>query len=91
MSVLGTWRIVDRDPWDQDAVDLVAPGFIEFEPDSLGSFGFIAVEGASTGQSRCATVTPASSSPGGAMTRVIPPAVMVPHRVPDRPSWSQTP
>lgn len=31
--------------WDQDAVDLVAPGFFEFEADSLGSLGFIAVQG----------------------------------------------
>ncbi|MCW2601670.1 MAG: hypothetical protein JWM02_3499 [Frankiales bacterium] len=26
--------------WDQDAVDLLAPGFFEFEPDSLGRLGF---------------------------------------------------
>lgn len=45
MSVVGRWRIVDMDLWDQDAVDLVAPGFIEFEPDSMGSLGFIAVQG----------------------------------------------
>lgn len=45
MSVVGRWRIVDMELWDQDAVDLVAPGFIEFEPESMGSFGFIAVQG----------------------------------------------
>lgn len=44
MSVVGRWRIVDMELWDQDAVDLVAPGFIEFEPESTGSFGFIAVQ-----------------------------------------------
>jgi hypothetical protein len=45
MSVVGRWRIVDMDLWDQDAVDLVAPAFIEFEPKSMGGFGFIAVQG----------------------------------------------
>jgi hypothetical protein len=45
MSVVGRWRIADMELWDQDAVDLVAPGFIEFQPDATGSFGFIAVQG----------------------------------------------
>lgn len=45
MSVVGRRRIVDMELWVRDAVDLVAPGFIEFEPDSTGSFGFIAVQG----------------------------------------------
>jgi hypothetical protein len=31
--------------WDQDAIDLVQPGFIEFGDDGLGHFGFIAVNG----------------------------------------------
>lgn len=44
MSVVGRWRIVDMELWDQDAVDLIAPGFIEFQPDATGSFGFIAVQ-----------------------------------------------
>lgn len=30
--------------WAHDDVDLVAPGFIEFEPDHMGSLGFIAVQ-----------------------------------------------
>ena len=45
MSVVGRWRIVDMELWDQDAVDLVAPGFIKFETERMGSFGFIAVQG----------------------------------------------
>lgn len=45
MSVVGRWRIVDMELWDQDAVDLVAQGFIEFETEFMGSFGFIAVQG----------------------------------------------
>jgi hypothetical protein len=33
------------DNWDQEAIDLVQPGFIEFGEDGLGSLGFIAVTG----------------------------------------------
>jgi hypothetical protein len=31
------------DNWDQEAIDLVQPGFIEFGEDGLGSLGFIVV------------------------------------------------
>jgi hypothetical protein len=31
--------------WDREALDLVAPAFIEFQPDRTGSFGFVAVAG----------------------------------------------
>jgi hypothetical protein len=44
-SVVGRWRIVETEHWDRDALDLVAPAFIEFDEDGLGSLGFIAVEG----------------------------------------------
>lgn len=44
MSVAGRWRVVHVDLWDQDAVDLVAPGFIEFEPNCMGSLGFVAIQ-----------------------------------------------
>jgi hypothetical protein len=33
------------DTWAQDAVDLVGPGFLEFDRDGNGRFGFIAVTG----------------------------------------------
>lgn len=33
------------DMWDQEAIDLVAPGFIEFGTNRIGEFGFIAVRG----------------------------------------------
>ena len=33
------------DLWDQEDVDLVAPGFIEFGADHRGRLGFIAVQG----------------------------------------------
>jgi hypothetical protein len=44
-SVIGRWRITEMDNWDQEAVDLVQPGFIGFDDDGLGELGFIAVTG----------------------------------------------
>src|SRR5437879_3493359 len=44
MELTGRWRILEMDLWDRDALDLVAPAFIEFQ-DGSGSFGFIAVRG----------------------------------------------
>jgi hypothetical protein len=44
-SITGRWRITEMDNWDQEAVDLVKPGFIEFGEDGLGSLGFIVVTG----------------------------------------------
>ena len=41
-SIIGRWRITEMDNWDQEAVDLVQPGFIEFDDDGLGSLGFSA-------------------------------------------------
>jgi hypothetical protein len=40
----GRWRIVEMDLWEKDDIDLVAPGFIEFDSDHSGSLGFIAVQ-----------------------------------------------
>lgn len=31
--------------WDLDAIDLVEPGYLEFDGDGTGQFGFIAVRG----------------------------------------------
>ena len=31
--------------WDQEALDLVAPAFVEFDGDGMGHFKFIAVQG----------------------------------------------
>jgi hypothetical protein len=45
MGLTGRWRIVAMELWDTDAIDLVAPGFIEFDSDRTGRFGFIAVQG----------------------------------------------
>jgi hypothetical protein len=44
-ALLGRWRIVGMDLWEQEDVDLVAPGFIEFGRGHEGSLGFIAVQG----------------------------------------------
>ncbi|THJ74550.1 hypothetical protein [Candidatus Frankia alpina] len=44
-SLTGRWRIVEMDLSDQEAIDLVEPGFIEFAGDGTGEFGFIAVRG----------------------------------------------
>jgi hypothetical protein len=44
-KLVGRWRIQEMDVWDRDALDLVAPAFIEFRADQIGNFGFIAVEG----------------------------------------------
>lgn len=43
-GITGRWRITEMDSWDQHAVDLVQPGFIEFGSDGMGSMGFIAVQ-----------------------------------------------
>jgi hypothetical protein len=45
MTVAGRWRIIGMDVWDRDALDLVAPAFIEFGRDGMGDFWFIAVRG----------------------------------------------
>ena len=45
LSIAGRWRIAEMQTWDQDAIDLVQPGFIEFSDDGLGQLGFIAVSG----------------------------------------------
>jgi len=46
MRIAGRWRITEAELWDRDALNLVAPAFIEFaEDESSGSFGFIAVQG----------------------------------------------
>ena len=41
----GSWRIVEMDLWDRDAIDLVGPAVIELNADGTGRFHFIAVEG----------------------------------------------
>ncbi|HET6203906.1 MAG TPA: hypothetical protein VFI25_14030 [Planctomycetota bacterium] len=40
----GTWRIVETDVWDGDALDLVALAHIAFRPNGSGELGMIAIE-----------------------------------------------
>ena len=68
-SITGRWRITEMDNWDQEAIDLVQPGFIEFGEDGLGSLGFIVVTGNSTAATRILTAGRGSSSHGKAPTR----------------------
>lgn len=42
---LGTWRIVETEMWDRDALDLVVPAHIDFVDNGLGHFRMSAVEG----------------------------------------------
>lgn len=44
-KVVGRWRIKWMEMWDQDFVDLVEPGYFQFDKDGLGFFVFGAVEG----------------------------------------------
>ena len=37
-NIIGRWRITEMDNWDQEAVDLVQPGFIEFDDDSSAAW-----------------------------------------------------
>ena len=42
---IGRWRITFMEEWDQDYVDLVTPGFIEFNENETGEFQFGTVQG----------------------------------------------
>lgn len=44
-KVVGRWRIKWMETWDQDVVDLVEPGYFQFDEDGLGFFVFGAFEG----------------------------------------------
>jgi|HubBroStandDraft_3_1064219.scaffolds.fasta_scaffold138976_2 hypothetical protein len=48
MRIAGRWQITETELWDSDDLNLVAPAFIEFADDGLGSFGFITVHGSWT-------------------------------------------
>jgi hypothetical protein len=45
LRLTGRWRIVAMDLWEQDAIDLAQPGFIEFRAGGSGQLGFVAVQG----------------------------------------------
>jgi hypothetical protein len=68
-SITGRWPITEMDNWDQETVDLVQPGIIEFDEDGLGGLGFMAVTGNSTAATQIVTAGRASSFRGRAPTR----------------------
>jgi len=41
----GRWRITEMEVWDQDFVDLMGPGYFEFDKEDSGEFQFGAVQG----------------------------------------------
>ena len=43
-SFIGRWRIVQMEQWDQDCVDMVAPGHITFKKGGTGQLHFGCVE-----------------------------------------------
>jgi hypothetical protein len=45
MGMKGRWRIVEMELWDEDAIDLLGPAFMELTANGQGSFRFIAIEG----------------------------------------------
>lgn len=45
MTLVGRWRILEMELWDQEAINLVGPAFFEFGSGDAGRFRFIAVEG----------------------------------------------
>ena len=43
-QILGRWRIVESDTWEDDYLDLVGPATILFEADGRGEFAFGCIE-----------------------------------------------
>jgi hypothetical protein len=43
--LIGKWRITEMELWDAEFIDLLAPGYIRFDPDGRGEFAFGAVQG----------------------------------------------
>ncbi len=44
-NYVGTWKIIDMELWDQEYIDMEAPGFIKFASKGLGEFQFGLVRG----------------------------------------------
>lgn len=44
VSLVGTWRIVEMDQWDQEFIDLVSPGQVSFEKGGRERIHFGAVD-----------------------------------------------
>jgi hypothetical protein len=58
---VGSWRIVEMELWDSDAIELLGPAFIELKADGTGSFRFnITRITPAPGRSRSVAVRPAA-------------------------------
>ncbi len=44
-GMAGRWRLLEMELWDQEALDLVEPAFLEISADGTGLIVFIAVSG----------------------------------------------
>ena len=42
-SIVGKWRLIDMEQWDQEFIDLVEPGYIAFKQTGTGAMVFGAV------------------------------------------------
>ncbi len=42
-SIVGKWRLIDMEQWDQEFIDLVEPGYIAFKKTGTGEMVFGAV------------------------------------------------
>jgi hypothetical protein len=42
-SIIGKWRLIDMEQWDQEFIDLVEPGYIAFKKSGTGEMVFGAV------------------------------------------------
>jgi hypothetical protein len=42
---LGSWRILEMELWERDDIDMLRLGYIQFNRDGTGEFGFMAVQG----------------------------------------------
>lgn len=43
--MIGKWRITEMELWDSEFIDLLGPGYIQFNPERGGEFAFGAVQG----------------------------------------------
>jgi hypothetical protein len=44
-TLVGRWRLIEMELWDEEALDLVGPPFVDFAADGTGEVGFVVVRG----------------------------------------------
>ena len=42
---VGKWKIIEMGQWDQEYIDLIEPGYIQFDSEQLGEIHFGTVHG----------------------------------------------